>query len=40
MSEICNEYGWDPWSSGYGRMLMHQKLWVRIPALMDMTYFH
>ena len=25
--------GREPWSSGYGRRLMFQRLWVRIPAL-------
>ena len=23
---------WEPWSSGYGRRLMFQRLWVQIPA--------
>ena len=26
-------YGREPWSSGYGRRLTFQRLWVRIPAL-------
>ena len=25
--------GWEPWSCGYGRRLMFQRSWVRIPAL-------
>ena len=26
-----NDIGWEPWSSGYGRWLMIERLWVRIP---------
>ena len=26
-------FGWEPWSSGYGRRLMFHKSWVWIPAL-------
>ena len=25
------ERGWEPWSSGYGRLLMYKRSWVRIP---------
>ena len=25
-------FGWEPWSSGYGRRLMFRRSWVRIPA--------
>ena len=29
---IIGNLWWEPWSSGYGRWLMLEKLWVRIPA--------
>ena len=33
--------GREPWSSGYGRRLMFQRLWVRIPApFTGWTFFH
>ena len=33
--------GRDPWSSGYGRRLMFQRLWIRIPApYTGRTFFH
>ena len=35
-------YGREPWSNGYGRRLMFQRSWVRIPGAvywMDMTFF-
>ena len=25
-------FGWEPWSSGYGRRLIIRRSWVRIPA--------
>ena len=30
--QVMCPLGWEPWSSGYVRRLMFQKLWVRIPA--------
>ena len=33
--------GQEPWSSGYGRRLMFQRLWVQIPApYTGWTFFH
>ena len=33
--------GQDPWSSGYGRKLMFQRLWVQIPTqYTGLTFFH
>ena len=45
-TEIMNQLvhkklGWEPWSSGYGKRLMFQRSWVRIPALYTgWTFFH
>ena len=30
--KILDDFGREPWFSGYGRRLMFQRLWVQIPA--------
>ena len=37
---IKKKMGWVPWSSGYGRRLMFDRMWVRILVLHTVwTYF-
>ena len=34
-------WGWEPWSSGYGKRLMFRRSWVQIPApYTGWTFFH
>ena len=32
MCAYCFKFGREPWSGGYGRRLMFERLWVQIPA--------